>query len=168
MIQQKNEAFSTKVTTQKTVDLYMNQIKVIDVQVKNLKDFVLEVENTITGVEAKIKEELATKKVIETQKEAFKAAQKKTDAEEELNSTRIVIEKQKDIATVQSKECKKKLDAETASVKQVADQLKTIQKTANDSKGTKEETGRLQAEATSVAANVAEAEKELAESQKDC
>jgi hypothetical protein len=121
MIQQKNEAFSTKVTTQKTVDLYMNQIKVIDVQVKNLKDFVLEVENTITGVEAKIKEELATKKVIETQKEAFKAAQKKTDAEEELNSTRIVIEKQKDIATVQSKECKKKLDAETASVKQVAD-----------------------------------------------
>jgi hypothetical protein len=59
----------------------------------------LEIENTITSVEAKIKEEIATKKVIETQKEAFRAAQKKTDAEEELNSTRVVIEKEKDIAT---------------------------------------------------------------------
>jgi len=38
-----------------------------------LKDFIAEVENTISVVEAKIKEELATKKVIETQKEAFKA-----------------------------------------------------------------------------------------------
>jgi len=65
---------------------------------------------------------------------------------------------------VQSKECKKKLDAETASVKQVVDQLKTIQKAATQSKGTKEETGRLQAESAQVAGNVAEAEKELAES----
>jgi hypothetical protein len=55
--------------------------------------------------------------VIETQKEAFRAAQKKTDAEEELNSTRIVMEKQKDVLTMQSKECKKKLDAETQAVK---------------------------------------------------
>lgn len=52
----------------------INSIKVIDVQVKNIKDFVAEVENTIEIVEAKIKEEIATKKVIETQKEAFKAA----------------------------------------------------------------------------------------------
>jgi chromosome segregation ATPase len=91
-IQQKNEQFSTKVTTQKKIDLLTNQIKTIDIQVHNLKDFTGEVENTIEIVEAKIKEEIATKKVIETQKEAFKAAQKKTDAEEELNSTRVVTE----------------------------------------------------------------------------
>jgi len=65
----------------------------------NIKDFIIDVESTITTVENKIKEELATKKVIETQKEAFKAAQKKTDAEEELNSNRIVIEKEKASAT---------------------------------------------------------------------
>jgi len=45
----------------------------------------MEVEGTIQTVEAKIKEEIATKKVVETQKEAFKAAQKKTEAEESLN-----------------------------------------------------------------------------------
>merc|ERR1712226_779899 len=93
--------------------------KTIDIQVHNLKDFTGEVENTIEIVEAKIKEEIATKKVIETQKEAFKAAQKKTDAEEELNSTRVVTEKEKDEATAQSKECKKKFDGETAVVKQL-------------------------------------------------
>jgi hypothetical protein len=30
-IQQKNEYFSTKITTQKTIDLYTNQVKVIDI-----------------------------------------------------------------------------------------------------------------------------------------
>jgi len=84
--------FSTKVTTQKQHDLYTNQQKVIEQQVKNLKDFVAEVENTIKIVEGKIKEEIATKKVIETQKEAFKATQKLTEAEEALNSARVVGE----------------------------------------------------------------------------
>lgn len=81
-IQTKNEMFSTKVTTQKQHDLFTNQIKTIEEQVKNLKDFVAEVENTVKVVEGKIKEEVATKKVIETQKEAFKATQKLTSAEE--------------------------------------------------------------------------------------
>lgn len=80
-------------TTQKQSDLFTSRIKTIELQIVNIKDFIIDVESTITTVENKIKEELATKKVIETQKEAFKAAQKKTDAEEELNSNRIVIEK---------------------------------------------------------------------------
>lgn len=80
-------------TTQKQSDLFTTRIKTIELQIVNIKDFIIDVESTITTVENKIKEELATKKVIETQKEAFKAAQKKTDAEEELNSNRIVIEK---------------------------------------------------------------------------
>jgi phage shock protein A len=84
--------FSTKVTTQKQSDLYTNQQKTIEEQVKNLKDFVGEIENTVKTVEGKIKEEIATKKVIETQKEAFKATQKLTDAEEDLNSERVVSE----------------------------------------------------------------------------
>lgn len=41
-------------------------MKVIEVQVKNIKDFVGDTENTIEIVESKIKEEAATKKVIET------------------------------------------------------------------------------------------------------
>merc|ERR1711990_1085812 len=108
-IQQKNELFSTKVTTQKQSDLYTNQQKTIEEQVKNLKDFVGEIENTIKTVEGKIKEEIATKKVIETQKEAFKATQKLTDAEENLNSERVVGEKKKEEFTAQSKDCKKRL-----------------------------------------------------------
>merc|ERR1711990_327395 len=120
-IQQKNEMFSTKVTTQKQHDLYTNQQKIIEEQVKNLKDFVGEVENTIKIVEGKIKEEIATKKVIETQKEAFKATQKLTDAEENLNSERVVGEKKKEEFTAQSKDCKKKLDVEAANVKKVQD-----------------------------------------------
>jgi chromosome segregation ATPase len=91
-IQTKNESFSTKVTTQKQIDLIINNVKTINVQLKNIKDFISEVENTIEIIETRIKEEIATKKVIETQKEAFKAAQKKTDAEEQLNSTRVVTE----------------------------------------------------------------------------
>merc|ERR1711990_768635 len=120
-IQSKNEMFSTKVTTQKQSDLYTNQQKTIEEQVKNLKDFVGEIENTIKTVEGKIKEEIATKKVIETQKEAFKATQKLTDAEESLNTTRVVGEKKKEELTSESKDCKKKLDVEAANVKKVQD-----------------------------------------------
>jgi hypothetical protein len=58
-----------------------------------LKEFVQEIETTIKTVEGKIKEEIATKKVIETQQEAFKATQKLTEAEEALNSARVVGEK---------------------------------------------------------------------------
>jgi predicted nucleic acid-binding Zn-ribbon protein len=65
-VQQKNEYFSTKITTQKTVDLYINQVRTIEAQVKNLVEFIVEVEATIKGVETKTKEEKATKKVIET------------------------------------------------------------------------------------------------------
>ena len=118
-IQQKNEMFSTKVTTQKQHDLFTNQQKTIEEQVHNLKDFVGEIENTIKVVESKIKEEIATKKVIETQKEAFKATQKLTDSEEHLNSARVVGEKKKEEYTAQSKECKKKVDAEAANVKKI-------------------------------------------------
>jgi chromosome segregation ATPase len=60
--QTKNEAFSTKVTKQKELDLLANRVKVIDVQVVNIKKFISEVEETIVQVESKIKEELATKK----------------------------------------------------------------------------------------------------------
>lgn len=118
-IQQKNEMFSTKVTTQKQHDLFTNQQKTIEEQVKNLKDFVAEVENTVKIVEGKIKEEIATKKVIETQKEAFKATQKLTEAEESLNSARVVGEKKKEELTAQSRECKKKADVEAANVKKI-------------------------------------------------
>jgi chromosome segregation ATPase len=109
-IQQKNEIFTLKVTTQKQIDLHVNQVKTIDTQLKNMKDFITEIEGTIETVESKIKEEIATKKVITTQKEAFKAAQKKTEAEEALNSTRIVAEKEKVERTAESKECKKEYD----------------------------------------------------------
>merc|ERR1712139_745218 len=157
----------TKVTTQKQIDLIINNVKTINVQLKNIKDFITEVENTIEITEAKIKEEIATKKVIETQKEAFKAAQKKTDAEEELNSTRVVSEKEKDEATAQSKECKKKFDSETAVTKQLGDQLKTVKKTAGDAKG-KEEKARLDAEVEGLQKQVDDAQKDLDESTKEC
>jgi hypothetical protein len=118
-IQQKNEMFSTKVTSQKQSDLFTNQQKTIEEQVRNLKDFVAEIENTVKTVEGKIKEEIATKKVIETQKEAFKASQKLVDAEESLNTERVIGEKKKEELTAQSKECKKKFDIEASNVKKV-------------------------------------------------
>lgn len=65
-IQSKNEYFSLKVTTQKKVDLFVSKIKVIETQIKSITAFVTEVEDTIETVENKVKEELATKKVIET------------------------------------------------------------------------------------------------------
>jgi enoyl-[acyl-carrier-protein] reductase (NADH) len=91
-IQQKNEFFSTKITSQKQIDLQTNQVKTIEEQLKNIKDFISEVETTIETVETKQKEEKVTKKVIEAQKEAFKAVQKKTDADEALNSHRVISE----------------------------------------------------------------------------
>lgn len=145
-IQQKNEMFSTKVTTQKQHDLFTNQQKTIEEQVKNLKDFVGEIENTIKTVEGKIKEEIATKKVIESQKEAFKATQKLTDAEENLNSERVVGEKKKEEYTAQSRECKKKTDIEAQNVKKIQEQLKNVKKTAGDTKA-KEDKARLDTEA---------------------
>merc|ERR1711881_505048 len=102
-------------------DLFTNQQKTIEEQVKNLKEFVGEIENTIKTVEGKIKEEIATKKVIESQKEAFKATQKLTDAEESLNQERVVGEKKKEELTAQSKDCKKKVEVEAANVKKVAE-----------------------------------------------
>jgi len=121
LTQTKNEYFSTKVTTQKSIDLLTKSAQIIDTQVTNIKEFITEVETTIEGVETKIKEEIATKKVIETQKEAFKAAQKKTDSEEELNTTRVVVEKEKAETTAESKECKKNFDGATADVKKLED-----------------------------------------------
>jgi hypothetical protein len=41
-------------------------VKTIETQIVNIKDFIVEVEGTIKTVEKKIKEEIATKKVIET------------------------------------------------------------------------------------------------------
>lgn len=72
-IQSKNEYFATKVTTQKQVDLFSSRSKIIDIQVTNIKAFISQVEETITQVETKMKEELATKSVIKAQKEAFKS-----------------------------------------------------------------------------------------------
>ena len=50
-----------------------------------------EVENTIKIVEGKIKEEVATKKVIETQKEAFKAKVEKMKPLEKLGLIFMMI-----------------------------------------------------------------------------
>jgi hypothetical protein len=123
-VQQKNEYFSTKVTTQKQIDLFTQQIKIIEIQIRNIKIFITEVETTIESVETKIKEEIATKKVIETQKEAFKASQKKVEKEEELNVIKIVTEKEISVCTIEAKECKLNFDKETENVKKLEDQLK--------------------------------------------
>ena len=94
-IQSKNEYFALKVTTQKEIDLFTSRQKIITTQITNLKEFILEVEGTITSIETRIKEEIATRAVVEAQKEAFRQSQKLVDAEEELNSKRVVIEKEK-------------------------------------------------------------------------
>jgi hypothetical protein len=49
----------------------------------------------------------------------FKAVQKLTQVEEEMNSARVVGEKKKEEYTAQSRDCKKKLDVEAANVKKV-------------------------------------------------
>jgi hypothetical protein len=77
---------------------------------KNIKTFIAEVETTIEQVETRTKEEEATKKVVDAQKDAFKAVQKKIDAEEAVNSHRVVSEKKKDVKTAESKDCKKEFD----------------------------------------------------------
>jgi len=159
--------FSTKVTTQKQHDLFTNQQKTIEEQVKNLKDFVAEVENTVKVVEGKIKEEIATKKVIETQKEAFKATQKLTDAEESLNQERVIGEKKKEELTAQSKECKKKSDLEAANIKKVQEQLKNVKKAAGETKG-KDDKARLDTEAEGLSKAVDEATKDMDDSTKIC
>jgi len=166
-IQQKNELFSTKVTTQKQHDLFTNQQKTIEEQVRNLKDFVAEIENTIKTVESKIKEEVATKKVIETQKAAFKATQKLTDAEEHLNSSRVVGEKKKEEFTAQSRDCKKKVDVEASNVKKIQEQLKNVKKTAGETKA-KEDKARLDTEGEGLQKAVDDATKDLEDSQKIC
>jgi hypothetical protein len=69
-----------------------------------------------------------------------------TDAEESLNSERVVGEKKKEELTAQSRECKKKMDLEASNVKKVAEQLKNIKKTAGETKA-KEDKARLDTEA---------------------
>merc|ERR1712226_801891 len=64
------------------------------------------------------------------------------------------------MGTAQSKECKKKFEAETNVVKQLGDQLKTVKKTAGDAKG-KEEKARLDGEAEALGKQVDEAQKDL-------
>lgn len=91
-IQQKNEFFSLKVTTQKEVDLFISREKIITEQIKGITIFITECESNIEVVETKIKEEVTIKKVVETQKKAFKASQKLVDAEESLNSAKTITE----------------------------------------------------------------------------
>lgn len=91
-IQQKNEFFSLKVTTQKEIDLFISREKVLTEQIKGITVFITECESNIEVVETKIKEEVTIKKVVETQKKAFKASQKLVDAEESLNSAKTTSE----------------------------------------------------------------------------
>lgn len=91
-IQQKNEFFSLKVTTQKEIDLFISREKVLTEQIKGITIFITECESNIEVVETKIKEEVTIKKVVETQKKAFKASQKLVDAEESLNSAKTTTE----------------------------------------------------------------------------
>jgi hypothetical protein len=77
----------------------------------------VECESNIEVVETKIKEELATKKVVEAQKKAFKASQKLVDAEEELNAAKVTGEEEKAGLNEESKKCKKKFDKDTADLK---------------------------------------------------
>lgn len=91
-IQQKNEFFSLKVTTQKEIDLFISREKVLVEQIKGITIFITECESNIEVVETKIKEEVTIKKVVETQKKAFKASQKLVDAEESLNSAKTTGE----------------------------------------------------------------------------
>lgn len=91
-IQQKNEFFSLKVTTQKEIDLFISREKVLTEQIKGITIFITECESNIEVVETKIKEEVTIKKVVETQKKAFKASQKLVDAEESLNSAKTTGE----------------------------------------------------------------------------
>jgi len=74
-IQQKNEYYTIKMTTQKEIEIYWERCREMETEITSITEFVTEVEGTIESTEVRIKEEIATKKVIETQKEAFKANQ---------------------------------------------------------------------------------------------
>ena len=74
-IQQKNEYYTIKMTTQKEIEIYWERVREMETEITYITEFVTEIEDTIEYTEVKIKEEIATKKVIETQKEAFKANQ---------------------------------------------------------------------------------------------
>ena len=120
-IQQKNESFTIKLTTSKEIDLFGVRVKTIDGQIKELKEFIAEIETTITTVENKIKEELAVKTVIDTQKAAFKANQELVDVEEQLNSARVISETEKAELQADSKKCKSRFDTETADLKRLTE-----------------------------------------------
>jgi hypothetical protein len=166
-IAQKNESFATKVTTQKQIDLFNNRVKIIEGQVKSMKAFIADTESTIEAVENKIKEELATKTVIETQKAAFKANQEKVDAEESVNSARIIAEKEKATLTEESKECKKKLEKEKAEVKSLEDQLKSVKKAQDGAKADGEKT-KLESSVKQTDELLEKAKKIQDETDKEC
>jgi len=166
-IQSKNEYFSLKVTTQKEIDLFTSRSKVITIQITNLKEFILEVEATITSVETKIKEELATKAVVDAQKAAFRASQKLVDSEESLNSKRVVVEKEKAEKTEEAKECKKQFDSDTAELKRQQASFKDMAKTLATAKA-KNEITRLTTESANLEKLIADATKALDESTKNC
>jgi hypothetical protein len=72
--------------------LFISREKVLVEQIKGITIFITECESNIEVVETKIKEEVTIKKVVETQKKAFKASQKLVDAEESLNSAKTTGE----------------------------------------------------------------------------
>ena len=166
-IQQKNESFTIKLTTAKEIDLFGTRVKIIDGQIKQLKDFIAEIETTITTVENKIKEELAVKTVIDTQKAAFKANQELVDVEEQLNSARVISETEKAELQADSKKCKSRFDTETADLKRLTEQLATVTKALKDAK-VKGEQERLQADASNAEKAIADATKLLDETTKEC
>jgi hypothetical protein len=166
-IQSKNEYFALKVTTQKEIDLFTSRQKVITTQITNLKEFILEVEGTITSIETRIKEEIATRAVVEAQKEAFRESQKLVDAEEELNSKRVVVEKEKAEITQQAKDCKVKFDSDTSELKRQQASFKDLSKTLAGAKG-KGEIDRLTKESQNLEKIIADATKALDDSTKEC
>lgn len=72
--------------------MFISREKVLTEQIKGITIFITECESNIEVVETKIKEEVTIKKVVETQKKAFKASQKLVDAEESLNSAKTTSE----------------------------------------------------------------------------
>lgn len=166
-VQQKNESFTIKLTTSKEIDLYSTRVKIIDDQIKELKDFIGEIETTIITVENKIKEELAVKTVIDTQKAAFKANQELVDVEEQLNSARVISETEKAELQADSKKCKSRFDSETGDLKRLTEQLASVTKALKDSKA-KGEQDRLQADASNAEKAIADATKLLDETTKEC
>lgn len=65
-IQQKNEYYTIKMTTQKEIEIYWERVREMETEITSITEFVTEIEGTIESTEVKIKEEIATKKVIET------------------------------------------------------------------------------------------------------